>query len=74
MGCYMSLYNTSHSGQSIQKPDAPSRILGCCITACDAFMQRSGNNALLYKPIIMLDTAAKVFRSQMHLLEYWAAV
>ena len=70
----MSLYNTLHCGQSIQKPDAPSRILGCCITACDAFMQRSGNNGLLYKPIKKLDTAAKVFRSQKQLVQYWAAV
>ena len=25
------LYDALHTGQSIQKPDAPSRILGCCI-------------------------------------------
>ena len=37
-------------------------------------MQRSGNNGLLYKPIIVLDTVAKVFRSQKQLVEYWAAV
>ena len=33
MGCYIRLYNALYSGQSIYKPDAPSRILGCCITA-----------------------------------------
>ena len=66
MGCYIRLHNALYSGQSIYKPNASSRS--------DAFMQRSGNNGLLYKPIIKLDTAAKVFRSQKQLVQYWAAV